>query len=236
MKLIFAILIFIPFLAISQNEETSTKIYAVGISFSPDYCYRLLKPNNDANIKDEAKQRNSIEIPKFGFTTGVNFSMNLSKRLSVDIGVLYSEKGEIQKKHDLIYFVYEPLSPINVSYNYHYRYIDIPVKFNYSILQNRLKIYVSAGFSPNIFLSNAVTTYYEYNDGSKKTIEQKSAFTYYKYNIAVIGGFGIGYDLTKNISIKLEPTFRCSVTSIVDYPIKGYLYSVGLNTGVYYKF
>jgi len=56
-----------------------------------------------------------------------------------------------------------------------------------------------------------------------------------RINFAVVAGLGINYDLTSRLTFRVEPTYRRSITSIINAPIKGYLYSAGINTGIYFK-
>ena len=87
---------FLPITFFGQNESQPTsQIRAVGFTFSPDYCYRDLKAED--YLQFIVDDRNSFEKPKFGFTTGFNYSMRLSKRFTLEVGVLYSEKGEKYK-------------------------------------------------------------------------------------------------------------------------------------------
>jgi len=93
MKIILTFLILFPLITFCQNKDTlKTKRIAIGIVFSPDYSYRTLKPNSSSNWI--AEFRNSLEIPKFGFTTGLNFLLQLNKRLTLEAGLQFSNKGE----------------------------------------------------------------------------------------------------------------------------------------------
>lgn len=117
---------------------------------------------------------------------------------------------------------------------YQYFYIDIPIKVNFNLLTKRAKLYITAGISPNIFIIQKTNSLLQYDDGHTKK-ETQTAQDFSIINLTVIGGIGFSYDITEHLYIKIEPTYRRSVTSIIDAPIKGYLYSVGLNTGFYYK-
>lgn len=237
MKQLLTFLILIPFAAFCQNPDSAnTKKYSVGISFSPDYCYRTLKP--DAESKWIADRRDRTEIPKIGYTTGLNFAWAISKRFSLSTGVLFADKGEKTKKINYAPNPYFPDPTFkNLTFIYHYLYIDIPVKLNYYLLTQRAQFFLTAGISPDIFITEKSTSIMEYTDGSTK--KQTSAGwrnDFSKINFTCIAGFGFGYELTKRIHLKAEPTFRCSITSISKTLIKGYYYSAGLNTGIYYRF
>jgi hypothetical protein len=219
-----------------STVTTKTKRMAIGLTFSPDYCYRKLSP--DATSQWIAESRDSIEIPKLGFTTGLSLLFQLNKRLTIETGLLYSNKGEKTKNHSLIWnppsVQPDPALPTKNEFVYHYNYLDIPAKVNYNILTKRLKLFVSGGLSTNIFLFQKTTSIVEYADGRTET-NNSIGGGLSRVNFAVLVGLGINYDLTSKLSFRIEPTYRRSITSIINSPIKGYLYSAGINTGIYIK-
>lgn len=240
MRRLLILLTFIPLTTFCQNTDTIvTKKLSIGLTFSPDYCYRILKP--DASGKWIAENRDTREIPKSGYTTGLNLALNISKRITLEAGLLYSDKGEKTKTNAPIWVTSsgqpdpDPALPTKITFIYHYIYLDIPIKANYYLLTKRVKFFLTAGISANIFLKQRITSIFEYNDGHTSTKSSSGNNAYEKINLAFTAGLGLGYDLTKKLYLKTEPTYRHSITPIIDAPIKGYLYSVGLNTGLYYK-
>jgi len=238
MRLFFTLLTLIPLTVFSQvNDSTPSRKFSFGITFSPDYCYRTLK--SDTSVKWLTDSRDSLEIPKFGFTAGLNLALKINNRISLETGLLFSDKGEKTKEFALFGITPsgqpDPDQPTKCSSVFHYSYIDIPVKVHYYLLTQRAKLFLSAGISPNVFLSQSVTSTFEYSDGhtTKTTSAGNAGFT--GINLTVIAGLGFGYDLTNKFYLKIEPEYRRSITSIVDAPMKVYLYSIGINTGLYYK-
>lgn len=235
MKKLVLILLLFPSLVFCQTTDKTPR-FALGVSFSPDYCYRSL--TSDSGGKFVKDLRDSTEIAKFGYTTGVNFSYIISKRFSVDAAILFSDKGEQTEKKTLVFgssMGGDPLFPTKFKSNYHYYYLDVPIKINFNILTKKVKLYLTAGVSPNIFLCEKTISVIEYDD-SRKERHASSEKGYSVINLAVVGGIGFSYDFAKHWSFRLEPVYRRSVTSIIDTPVKGYLYSIGINTGVYYNF
>lgn len=219
-----------------KTDSSAVRKKSIGFTFSPDYCYRTLR--SDSSSQWIADSRNKREIPKFGYTIGLNFSLKLNKRLSLETGILLSDKGEKTEQTSLGYISGQQVTSdqaIYYNFNYHYIYCDIPIKANYYILTKKAKIFLTAGVSSNIFLFQNVGTVLEYMDGHK---ERNSSFDnsgFYRINLAVLAGLGFEYALSDKLHMKFEPIFRHSLTSIINAPIKGYLYSVGMNSGVYYS-
>jgi len=235
--MILAILTFFPLAINSQNlDTTKTKRIAIGLTFSLDYCYRTLKPDNSNTGKLIADIRDSLEIPKYGYTTGIIMLYKLNNRINLETGLKFSNKGYKTKKTDLTWSQPDPSQPIKNTSIHSYQYLDIPLKVNYIIINSKLKLFLSAGVSANIFLTYKQTSIQEFSDGRT---EKYASGLYYdnfsKVNFALLAGFGINYDLNNKIRFRLEPIYRRSINSIIDAPIKSYLYSAGLNVGIYYK-
>ncbi|KAA9333718.1 outer membrane beta-barrel protein [Adhaeribacter soli] len=233
-KLIIAALAFVSFNSYAQTADLkpNSKI-ALGVSFSPDYSYRTLK--SDADSKWIIDIREEVESAKLGYTTGANALINLSNRFSLETGLLFSDKGY---KAKVKYIVTEPdpNAPESAKHNYRYLTLDVPLKVNYYITTGKIKAFASVGSSANFFMTVKRTSTYEYANGKteKKTVPA-SDFGYEKVDIAALASVGVDYALTENLLLRVEPIYRRSVTSITKLPIDGYLYSAGLNLGVFMK-
>jgi len=204
--------------------------FAVGLVFSPDYCYRAL-----TSATSSVDWRNDIEIPKFGYTTGLSGGYRFNSKFGLEVNIQYSNKGEQTTEFELTYIDPDPIAPQKVRYVYNYLYMDLPVKAMVYLLDKKLQFFLSAGFSTNFFIGEKVVVFYTYEDGRTEKKSSLSNSSFYRVNLAVSGSMGLGYNFGERINLRVEPIFRSSVTPIVNAPIKGYLYSLGLNVGVYYK-
>jgi opacity protein-like surface antigen len=217
------------------TDSTKLKRIKVGIVYSPDYCYRLL--NYYSSNKWVQDLRNDEETGTFGYTTGLGIKIDLTSKIILETGLLYSIKGEQTKNTDLVWATPNPDFPVKSKTQYQFKYIDIPVKINYLWGGKRAKIFVSAGVSANVFSEKKTKVISEFANGHKTSESSVIDLGYLKFNLAGIIGFGIKYDLTKRISISVEPIYRQFINSIVvDKKAKEYPYSFGANVGVYYSF
>ena len=237
-KLSFTLFTIFPLIVFCQQPDATTKIkLSLGLSFSPDYCYRTLKP--DAGSKWIAEARDTFEIPTFGYTAGLILNLKITKRISLETGLLFSDRGERTKKMTL--YPLDTLGQLNstiptkITYFYHYLYLEIPCKINYCLLNRRMKIFISGGISPSIFLTQRTKSIAEYFDEHTNTRSTNSNSDFRIFGLSFTGSVGFSYDLTSKFFLTIEPTYRRSIISIVDAPIRGYMYSIGLNTGLYYK-
>jgi opacity protein-like surface antigen len=213
-------------------DSTKAKKIDIGFSYSSDYCYRTLKA--DASNKWIADSRNEMEIPKIGYTVGLNLAYKLNTKLVVEAGVLFSDKGEKTRKISYTESASGQSERYTI-YKYHYNYLDIPIKVNYYFPIGKFKLYATAGVSTNIFLNEKITTVqgHSFSDAEKNTVNTYSKFS--RINLSMLIGAGLNYNVSEKMFLKAEPIYTRSITSIVNAPVKSYLYSVGLNLGVYYK-
>ncbi len=235
---------------VCQNpDSTKTKRFSIGLVFSPDYCYRTLKPDGASMSQSIARQRDSTETGRTGFTTGLSFLFQMNKRFTLETGIQYSDKGEQTKDMVLNFgsniaprngFAYSGGSgasnPVSANFVYHYNYIDIPLKANYYLLTRRFKLFASAGLSVNVFLNERNNLVEKYSDGSSSSSSSTSSNGLSRINLAFVAGLGVSYSISNRLTIRMEPVYRRSITSIIDAPVKEYVYSIGLNTGLYYGF
>jgi opacity protein-like surface antigen len=247
MRFLFLIFTFFSCVILAQQPEIKNpKKWAVGLSYSPDFCYRVSYEKSSASALS-----NIDEKGKLGYTAGANVLYQLLDKVGIEFGVLYSTKGQKNIvpanswRGTAVY--YDPSLPnynqvgsssADRKMNYSYQYLEIPLKINVHLINNRLKLFPSIGCSANIFMGKKTTTTFMFEDGHK---EKKVSREYERKNIpssefALLLGVGVSYDLNQKLFLKLEPSFRTFIRPLVDSPISGTLYSIGANAGVYMRF
>jgi opacity protein-like surface antigen len=240
MRLLIYIIAFSSFsLFAGTPDSLKTKKWAVGITCSPDYCYRV------SYIKDgEVPTTNTTEKGKFGFTSGVNLLYRLMDKIGIEFGVLYSTKGQKTSTPPVSWqtagsstspSTYVTMPERLTSYTY--KYLEIPLKVNVYVINKRLKVFPSIGCSANIFTGKTTKTKYILADSSPiKTTQNFQRKNIPSTEFALLLGVGLSYDINKNIFVKLEPSYRTFIRPLVDGPVSGTLYSIGANAGVYFNF
>ncbi|MES2762734.1 MAG: outer membrane beta-barrel protein [Bacteroidota bacterium] len=228
--LIFTLLFSSGMLLATTPDSLKTKKWAVGLSYSPDFCFRT--PYAKASEKGSS---NMTEKGKMGFTTGINLRYQLLEKIGVEFGALYSTKGQKTLAGSFSWltptegYVTEPEKTIT----YTYQYLEIPLKVNVYLINTKLKIFPSIGCSVNIFMGKKTTVT---SEGSKETSTAFEQQNIPKTELAVLAGVGISYDISDKLFVKIEPSFRSFIRPLVDFPVSGTFYSVGANTGIYLKF
>ncbi|MCX7743653.1 MAG: PorT family protein [Flavobacteriales bacterium] len=225
------------------NEKTKPvrdfRRVQLGINLSPDVCYRTLKNmDGDEETDLNISSHNSIEIPKISFTGGVNVGLHFTRFFGIETGIHYSDKGYQTKILNMTPPPgggIDPTAYEKVRYNYHFHYIDIPLKFFFTVGKRKVRFLISGGIITNVFIKETQTIskfYMNYIETETTDTE----FDYKRINLSPMLGLGIDYRITQRMNLRIEPVFRYGILKIIDAPITGYLYNVGLNIGYYVGF
>lgn len=230
---VIILMIFSLTLPAQKQDTLRPRKFSWGLTFSPDFCYRILKYRSSAQWIED--RRNAAEQPKLGFTFGINMNRLINERINIDAGFLFSDKGEKTRWMDLTWMEGGDF-PVKSRTIFHYQYLDIPLKINYCVLRKKIRLFISAGISSNFFIRQRTVLEMEYEGGRRTKSINNEQEVYSDVNFAFIFGFGISYDLTKRITIKLEPVYRQSICPVlVNMPDKEYLYSAGLTMSIYLR-
>lgn len=223
------------------------RLYA-GVNVSPDYCYRTLY-NRDVNYSIWLIDvRNDQEIPKIGYTAGLNFGYNVSQLLGIEIGIQYSNKGYSTKYFNLTFgdmtdprfgFTYttsnDPL-PNKGKFVYNHYYLDIPLRAIFRFGKKRVQLVTSVGITTNIFLNATTTSVLKFENGEAEYKTQTQKYAYKSLNVSPTISIGAEYKINNKINLRAEPTFRYGLFNIIHAPIIAKLWSGGFNISCYYTF
>lgn len=235
MKLLLILVTTLAALKVQGQDKNPTQKILIGFSFSPDYSSRRLK-NNDGSTSGDLviKNKNNIEVAKFGYTTGLNVCFNFSKLAGFETGIQFSNKGFKTKNQDLTYFPPNPGLPSKSKTVYAYQYIGIPLKARFSFGKNKVRFLSSIGFMTNFLLNVKQTSYYEYANGKKEKKSQSAKSGFKTVDISPMISVGIDYKLNNKIHLLAEPAFRYGVVKTKDAPVTETLWNAGVNVGFYY--
>jgi hypothetical protein len=154
------LLLFTP--VFSQKEFKKIRL---GISYSPAFSYRKL--NYSESDKWVADLKNDEEIPKYGYSCGINLLYNINEKFAVHTGILYSDKGEKTKPVILVWTSNNTALPIKSQTTFHNHYFDIPFQVNYYLADKKIKWYVTAGVEANKFIFENSSLQLTYSDTPK---------------------------------------------------------------------
>lgn len=228
------LLLSLPLIVTAQEKKSVSQ---VGINYSVDYCYRTLDGN--AYEKMIIDMRNESEVGIIGFNTGATYSYQFKKGLLLEGGFQFTRVGEQLKS---ITFTTSQGDVGEGRFANYYDYVGIPIKIGYGLpVGKRLRLSIMSGIATNFFLARQIRSSVTYNNGTSEDF----SYTYKKepygtqfenVNLASVSSLGIDIRVFRAFSLRIEPTFRYSITPIMDAPIKQRPYSAGLNTSVFYSF
>lgn len=200
-----------------------------GLMAAPEYAYRKIDVSNDKS-RDLAKIRDSLEIPKIGYSFGAFVLFQINHRLSVELGVLFSEKGERTINMD-VKDTLDPTNPITkMRINYRTTFIDIPVKVKYYFSENYTSPFLSIGLSSNIFAFQKNSYNLTYTDNSKEKNSNilRGQQDFYRINPQVKIGMGFDFILYES-RLQIEPSFALSLLNANKGDLRSKYYSIGLS-------
>lgn len=237
----FIFFVLLSFSVKSQTQEPKPKKFSFGVNFSPDYSYRSLHSNNPDN-DFVMNQLNDWEVPAFGFTTGLSVRYLANEKFEFESGIQFSDKtynfdvnkDDYVSPNDGLNQPDDPAIPDRSVTRNHFYYLGVPIKLNYYFIQKRIRMYLSAGVSTDFFLDDKSKSFMKFSDGTEIRETFENDYDYNKISLTGLAGFGAETKLSQRFGIRVEPVFRYSFTPLVAAPMKGYLYSAGLNFVLYY--
>lgn len=210
----------LPALA-QQNDSLKYNNFKLGLSVAPSFSSRYLKAESDAQAN--ADYFDSIEMPHLGYSLGLNLGYQISKRFSINSGLLFSNKAQGSKSASLE-------SILNYTNNIYY--LDLPFKFNYYFFSKKSKIYLTGGANFSYFLSNKISYGKENNTDNFTAVgEDLNSF-----NISGLIGLGIDLPIYKRWAFNFEANYQHAFTPVLNTPIKRYLFSINPTIALFYKF
>ena len=111
-------------------------------------------------------------------------------------------------------------------------YIEVPVLVAYHLIDRKINVDLTGGVSTNILVGNNASLY----EGGVRT---QSGETSQLRDLVYAGtvGLGLGYDLSKRVTVTLEPRLKYYLNSISTSSYINYRpYQMGIYTGVTYAF
>jgi hypothetical protein len=216
-----------------DDEKVEMKRFSIGVTAIPEISYRnFTKGSEDFHdtIWNPAEQFvDSIETQKFGSTIGLNVGFRVGNRFEVESGIYYSNKG----------YRYLPILT-QVGWNQpafmaririDHTFLDFPLKVNYIFRDGKLNYYGSVGLVGNLRLKTESFIFPE-EPGLYDETSSVDQAEYRNFGLSTYAGFGALIQVNESFSIRIEPSFRYSITSIDNQTYRQiHLWNAGNNFG-----
>ena len=259
----------IPIVKVENTQTTiveqKTKVKApIRFSITPNLSLNTLNARiqleEDAGSRREylRKQITESETAKLGVTYGIALEVNLSKRISVESGINYSEKnttikprtisaerdreGKIKYRYDCsagTYYIDPKLgttlsvgdSTKSFSANNKLQYINSPLIARYQLVRGKINWFQMVGVGANVLVGQSFETSID-NNFTEKLKKLKTSDLKKMYFNGIVG-IGIDYNISKRLSIRIAPTYRFSITAMnKNESIKTYPHSFSATSGL----
>ncbi len=113
-----------------------------------------------------------------------------------------------------------------------FSYIEMPLVLRYKLIDRDLDFNLIGGLSYNMLINNSV---YTYVNGSKYQVGETDGLNPLMVSSSL--GMGVEYNLSRKVSLNLEPTFRYYLNPFSQtQAVKTHPYSFGLFSGLSYRF
>ena len=219
-----------------DNAATKVRKFFISANFSPDYCYRTLI-KNDKSITDSAWTNaksilDTIEVAKFGYTSGLVIGYQLKDFIGIETGIQYSNKGY---KTVPIMTIYDWNKPGALATNiFSHSYLDFPLRVNFTFFKKKVQVIASVGVVLNYIVQSSIKTIPQTPTTDFNTQKNINHYDFKKINLSPTVSVGLKYKLNDRVSLRAEPTFRYGLFNMDDKDFAGrHLWNLGLNVGVY---
>jgi len=164
---------------------------------------------------------------------GTVFNNNLTEDLGVE-SVIESSAGQIVMKEDPSLIETKELYSTRTSSSsdmvQSFEAIEIPFILRYSLLDKKFGLHLSGGLSTNLMIGNRV-----YDKDTRETLGETTGIR--STNFSTSFSLGMEYQLSSKFSLSMEPSLKYYLNSInKDSNFNYKPYSIGLSSGIRYKF
>ena len=113
-----------------------------------------------------------------------------------------------------------------------FSYLELPVVLRYKLIDKAVDLNLIGGLSYGQLVNNSV---YARSEGNKIALASTDGLNHYTISSSI--GMGMEYNISNKFSLNLEPTFRYYLNPFNEgFGVKQHPYSIGLFSGISYKF
>jgi len=240
LKQLILFALFLPTFLYGQDlSPTKERKFFIGANFSPDLCYRHITINEAVISNNQwpyiKSIQDSIYIPTFGYTTGLNVYYQFKNWFSIETGIQFSRKG-YQTIPILTKYNHNQDAEIATNYLY-FDYLDLPLRVNFTSSKSKVQLIASVGTVFNFLLQARMKSVPEKPTDDFQTQTEVSKYPYNKFNVSPMASLGLKFNINDRINLRVEPTLRYGLLSTVKNSFAfTYLWTTGLNVSFNYGF
>ena len=224
-------LVFSPMFVSGQvNAETEKKYnMQFGVYYQPNLANRYY-------LKKDVKPVRVLNNPqKLSHTTGITWNISLSNHVALRLGIGFTDKGYAFETRDIAGPYSDEMVTLRVTLSYYYLAGSLGIQYYIIDISNRVRLFSSALYYPNYYVSNRKSVRYLFLEEKTKFISfnSETGFKPVAHNGSISAG--LEYQISNRWIAVTEPTYNFPLgpfkTDRTYYP-----YSFGLRFEMCYKF
>lgn len=110
-------------------------------------------------------------------------------------------------------------------------YLEVPMELNFNLLDRKLGVNLVGGISSLFLVNNSVTL-----ESAGSSTEMGEANNLNDVNFSTNLGLGINYKISEKMKVHLEPVFKYQLNMFSDVEGSFQPYTLGVYTGMSFKF
>ena len=225
-----------------STDKEPFKKWAIGPYVGFNQGGYLLKSNALGNELMANSNTNIIGNSNLNYSFGATISYNFTRKIAVQLGVLYTQKSTVDASFNKIYT--DSIKRAYDNYEFHYRanYLEIPLSAKIYFNNHKLRAYALGGITAQFnFPGNG--SYYSvshYDVANSK--QEKVSLSGMSAGLATQISLGLEYQYNEKWSLYIEPTYKYSFSEILKHtsyssqPIQHFNRMFGVGLGALYHF
>jgi hypothetical protein len=224
-----------------NDAESPLRAYSGGIAVSYKLFDRLSVQTGVYYAQTGQSINNVTPVTSMYIPVSSNnsYPKNFVRTSSGSVTVASNLKSDTNSSYDTYFNAESTTAPIaNVSHPVKYRliervdYFEIPLLLRYRIIDRKLNFYVLGGMSANVLIDTNV-----FVDNGSEIVKGGNILMARPMNYSGTFGLGLGFQMMKNLSLGLEPSFKYFLHPYTtSSQIDSNPYAFGMFTGMSYRF
>ena len=219
---------------IHSNFVSNSKSGNVNLSYGVAVAYEL---------SDKLSVRSGLHRVDYGYNTDdITFSSSLVASTSTQITninytntsrnlVVESSSNPVPSQEVAVNDIVAQSPSRSGTMVQEFGYLEVPMELNYSLLDRKFNINVIGGISSLFLVNNNVTL-----ESGDSSTEMGEANNLNDVNFSTNVGLGMNYELTDKMKVHLEPMFKYQLNTFSETEGNFQPYSLGIYTGLSFKF